>query len=149
MAEPPPKAIVTDLRVAHLTKAVARRGEIHFELHVPDNDDATDLAASLAFKLLDMPFVPAREGPISVDAAKDDRSKVTIVYKPHGKRNLGEDMRTLTALLGDSEIPITDTVREGIGQAFDALRQLNAPGHASAEAARRSAKKGPRGRGMP
>ena len=144
----PPASVVTDLRVAHLTKAVTRKGEIRFELHVPDNDSAAELAEDLghAFYVRGMPYVPAREGPISVDEHEQDASRITVVYRPHGKRDLDEDMRCIVRNFAETEVPITDVVEKGIQQAFAALKELNAQGHAAAEAARRSAKTRPGGR---
>jgi hypothetical protein len=149
----PPTSVVTDLGARpQLTKAVTRKGEIRFELHVPENDSAPALAEDLrrGFFLGGMPRVPAKEGPIGVYEREHDKSTIEVVYKPHGKRSLDEDMRAMVAVFEEMEIPVTSAATEGMRQAFDALKTLNAQGRSSAvaaEAERRSAKKGPRGRG--
>jgi hypothetical protein len=97
-----------------------------------------------------MSHVPGqRFGPISVDEDERDPSKITIVYKPDRVRNPRADMGEIVRILEETAIPITQPVHEGIEHAFDALQALDAPGHAGAEATRRSAKKGSRGRGSP
>jgi hypothetical protein len=142
----PPATVVTDLRIAHLTKAVTRKGEIRFDLHVPENDDVLSLAEDLrhGFYLGGMPYVPAREGPILVTEDKRDKAKITVLYRPHGKRDIDEDQRCIAKVFEEMEIPVNRVVAEGFEHAFDALKALNAQGHAAAEVARRSAKKGPR-----
>jgi hypothetical protein len=148
----PPASVTTDLRVAHLTKAVTHKRQIRFELHVPENDSAPELAEALrqGFFIRGMPYVPGFDGPISVDEHERDPSRITVVYKPHGKRDLAADMRALVAIFEEMEIPITDKVEEGMQAAFDALRAANAQEHGgavAAEAERRRSGKGPGGRG--
>jgi hypothetical protein len=143
----PPASVVTDLRVAHLTKAETRKGEIRFELHVPENDSASDLAGGLSNAFfLRLVYAPAREGPISVDESERDPSKITVVYKPHGRRDPDADMRSIVTAFADMDVPVTAAVNERIGRAFDALKALGAPGPGTAtaaEAARRTARKAP------
>jgi hypothetical protein len=151
----PPASVTTDLRVAHLIKAVTRKGEIRFELHVPENDSAPALAEDLrgGFYIGGMPYVSAREGPISVHEDGQDKSRIAAVYRPHGKRDPDKDMRAMVRVFSEMEIPITDKVKKGIQNAFDALKELDTPRHRSAvasELARRQVRKGPgRGRGEP
>ena len=149
--EPPSRTVETDLRVAHLTKAVTRKGEIGFELHVPENDSAPELAEILRQDLiLKMSHVPGeRFGPISVDEDERNPSKVTIVYKPDRVRNPRADMREIVSILEETAIPITQTVHDGIEHAFEALQALSTQGHAVAETTRRTAKKGPGDRRTP
>ncbi len=142
----PPSTVTTDLRVAHLTKATTRKGEIRFELHVPENDSAPNLAEDLCRGFFDrMAYVPAHDGPINVNEDDRDKSKLVVVYKPHGKRNLHEDRRAIIRVFDEMEIPITQAVATGIEQAFASLEALNQPGHAAAERARRTTKRGPNG----
>ncbi len=161
-SEPPPRTVVTDLRVddarvAHLTRAVTRRGSIRFEFHVSENDSAADLADDLLDGLsltrrddgfAALPLIPGeRFGPISVHEDKRDKSKVVVVYKPDRVRIPSADMPGIIGAFEEMEIPMTSKVREGIQHAFAAFDELRAQeaGHAAAEAARRSAKKGPGG----
>jgi hypothetical protein len=139
-------SVATDLRVAHLTRAVSRKSGIRFELHVPDNDSAPDLAESLRQGLFrDLPEVPGEKlGPVSVDEDPRDKSKVTIVYKPDPKRNPRADMRDFINLFREMEIPVTDEIEKRIGSAFKAFDELKVGGHAAAELARRSERRGPR-----
>ena len=148
--EPPPRTVVTDLHpAAQLTRAVTKKGEIRFELHVPKKHPDPDLAENLRRGLfLELPHVPGeRTGPFSVDEDERDKSKIVIVYRPDPKRSPRDDMPEIVRILEETPLPMTEEVREGIRQAFDALEALNARGHAAHEAARRTAKSASRSRG--
>jgi hypothetical protein len=148
----PPGTVVTDLHpAAQLTRAVTKKGEIRFELHVPENHRDPDLAEGLRCGFFgELPPVPGeRFGPISVNEDERDKSKITVVYKPGRPRKPTQDMPRIVNVFEELEIPITKSVTQGMQHAFDALKTLKAPGHAAAEVARRRARKEPHGRGSP
>jgi hypothetical protein len=148
--EPPPKSVVVDLQVAHLTKAVVSKSGIRFEFHLPEGK-VMGLVDDLLHTLYAghaLPDVPEeRFGPISVDEDKRGKSRAAVVYKPDRPRIPSADMPGIIGAFEEVGIPITSEVREGIQHAFAVFDELRAQeaGHAAAEAARRSAKKGPGG----
>jgi hypothetical protein len=148
--EPPPEPVVTEFHpTARLTRAVTTRGEIRFELLVPENVSAPDLAEELRLGFYGgLPPVPGeRVGPISVNEDERDTSRITVLYKPDRPRKPSQDMPCIVSIFEETDIPITKSVKQGMQHAFDTLKALNAQGHAAAEVARRGAKKGPPGRG--
>lgn len=149
--EPPRKSVVTNLQVPHLTRAVTTRDEVRLELHVPETENAAEIAEELRGALADrMPYLRGeRPERVWVNEDPDDKSKLVIVYKSDRARALRYDVDPIIASLREVEIPLTDMIVEYVNEAFVARTELNEQ-HGSAVAAqakRRSASKEPGGRG--
>jgi hypothetical protein len=133
-----------------LTKASTRKGEIVFEIQVPDKSVFPVLAEYLRSSFHEtLPFAANEsKGPITVEEPNNEH--VLVTYKPDRRRNISDDPARMLQVLSDAGIPVTTAVIDGMVQAFDNLKALNSPEQGSAVAAleaQRGGGKEPGGRG--
>jgi hypothetical protein len=144
--EPPADVVTTFAPAPQLTRAVTRKGEIRFELRVPENSSARDMAKPLRAHFRgSMPRGPAGEVSTSVEVDDRDPSKFTVIYKPHARTrdDLERDIKRMFMIFGDMS---DGDVIPGIRDAFNALEKLNGQEQGTAvaaEIARRSGGKEP------
>src|SRR5580658_9238670 len=132
----PPAEVVTEFRPpVQLTKAVARKDRIRFEIQLQDGVNGQRLLEELGddfifgFRDTGLPI------PASVRAHKTDPFKLVVVYKPGSRKDWGEDILRIAKAFEDEGIPAAGGMLAGMVQALDALKDLRAQEQGSAVAA--------------